>query len=104
MTKYNAYKGKGAGAIAPGTTTKHRKLSEEDVQDILYLYCEQGLKQRTIAEYYGVSVRTIQFILNPQSAEKNRNRKNNQDKTAQRERMRRLRERRKNSHGEHSED
>ena len=83
---------------------KHYKLTEEDVADIVYLYCEQGIKQKAIAEHYGVSPRTIQYILNPESRKKNYERAMDEDKEQHRERMRNIRAKRRIENGKHRED
>lgn len=101
--RYKTYKGKGIDIASSSNPGKHHKLSEQDIADIIYLYCEKGVKQKSIAEHYGVSVRTIQYILNPESREKNRQRTLQEDKLRHQKRMRDLRLRRKND-AKHSED
>ena len=83
---------------------KHTKLTETQVQEILYLYCEKGVTQKAIAVHYGVSVRTIQYILNPESRKKNYDRVMQEDKEQHRNRMKNIRARRVSRNGEHSED
>lgn len=102
--KYKSYKNNKAGAVAPANVGKHLKLTEEEVQEIIYLYCEKGVTQKVIAEHYGISVRTIQYILNPESRRKNYERVMQEDKEQHRDRMRNIRARRKLSNGKHSED
>ena len=95
---------KGISGNTPANTGKHRKLTEEQVQEIIYLYCEKGVTQKSIAEHYGVTPRTIQYILNPESSQKNKERVMQEDQEQHRERMRNIRARRKLSNGKHRED
>ena len=88
----------------PVDTGKHSKLTDEQVQEIIYLYCEKGITQKAIAAHYGVSVRTIQYILNPDSRKKNYDRVMREDAEQHRNRMRNIRARRTIHNGKHSED
>lgn len=104
--KYKSYKGNKAGAVAPAHVGNHTKLTDEQVQEIIYLYCEKGITQKVIAEHYGISRRTIQYILNPESRKKNYERVMQEDKEQHRERMRNFRLKKKGGqdNGKHRED
>jgi hypothetical protein len=52
---------------------KRRKLTEDQKKDIFEN--KHGLSQRKLAEAYGVSRRTIQFILDPKKLEENKKRR-----------------------------
>ncbi len=104
--KYKSYKNNKSGAVAPANVGKHLKLTEEEVQEIIYLYCEKGVTQKVIADHYGISRRTIQYILNPESRRKNYERVMQEDKEQHRERMRNFRLKNKGGqdNGKHRED
>tara|TARA_Y100000310_G_scaffold307018_1_gene348712 strand:- start:20769 stop:21083 length:315 start_codon:yes stop_codon:yes gene_type:complete len=51
------------------------KLTDEQREDIKKIRATTTLSQRKIAEMYGVSRRTIQFIINPQSLIENKKRR-----------------------------
>ena len=90
---------------APADIGRHTKLTEEQTQEIIYLYCEKGITQKAIAAHYGVSVRTIQYILNPDSRKKNYDRVMQEDKEQHRIRMKNIRAARRIIYNEkHSED
>ena len=53
---------------------RRRKLTEQQKQEIRETYSEGICGQRPLAEKYGVSRTTIQIIVNPERAEKVKNR------------------------------
>lgn len=59
----------------PKKLDRRVKLSDDDKQQILRLRKEEGLSQRKLAQEFGVSRRTIQFILNPEKLEENNRRR-----------------------------
>lgn len=64
--------------------TKHDgriKLTEEDKKEIIELYPEIK-SQRKLADMFGVSRRTIQFILDPKKLEENKKRRQERGGTA----------------------
>jgi transposase-like protein len=54
---------------------RRRKLTNEDKIKIVEIYKEGNHSQRTLAELYKVSKRTIQFILDPKKLEENKKRR-----------------------------
>lgn len=51
------------------------KLSKEDKEEILALYESGNHSQRELARMYGVSRRSIQFIVNPEKLQENKQRR-----------------------------
>ena len=75
------YRGSNKQINNPG---QHRKLTKQDIEDIVYLYCTKGVSQKDIAKYYNVSTRTIRYILNADSRTENYKRALSVSKTAER--------------------
>jgi len=55
----------------PRDLDRRIKLSEEDKQAIVQLYKTTGISTRSLAAQYGVSRRSIQFILDPDKLVRN---------------------------------
>lgn len=51
---------------------RRRKLTEDQKEYIRWLREEEQLSQRTLAAMFGVSRRTIQFIIDPEKLKRNR--------------------------------
>jgi transposase len=68
--------------LIPQSYDKRRKLSEEDKIDIRSM-SRKGYSQRELARMYNVSRRLIQFVINPQSLEENKERRKERGGSAQ---------------------
>ena len=51
------------------------KLTQEDKSEICFLKYSENLSQRQLARLFGVSRRTIQFVLYPEKLEENKKRR-----------------------------
>ena len=56
----------------PDELKRSIKLSKEQKEEVLKIRNATGLSQRKLADLFGVSRRTIQFILNPEDYERNK--------------------------------
>ena len=56
----------------PDELKRSIKLSKEQKKEVLKIRNATGLSQRKLADLFGVSRRTIQFILNPEDYERNK--------------------------------
>ena len=69
--------------LIPRKLDKRVKLTLEEKDDIRKSYNQGGYSQRQLARLYGVSRRTIQFIVNPTSLEENIERRKERGGSAQ---------------------
>lgn len=75
IEKYNEYKK--SNKNKERTTTRHRKISEEDITSAISLYKDENISIKEIAETLGVSYSTIHKCFKERGVERNKKEKTN---------------------------